>query len=175
MSEFNNDRPYYITPKTNQIVYYLSKGVGAANEYVEIIDIIRTAAPNTDIRIYLNTPGGCIATGAQFIHAMQQSQGIVTAILDGEVCSLGSLLFLAADQQEVNPYSSLMLHTYSSRMAGKGNELDSELEHRTPYIKNLFMDIYYPFLSKKEINQLMDGKDFWFAANQVISRLKKSK
>jgi ATP-dependent protease ClpP protease subunit len=170
-------KPYtfYETPLVSQKIFhfYISEAVGDADKYVELIHKIKTAAPTDVIYLYLNTPGGNLYTGIQIMSAMNNSDAHVITVLEGEVCSLGTMLFLCGDEFVVNDFSMFMIHNYSGGAGGKGHEIVAQVDASTVEFKKLFNKIYYPFLTREEIDRVIKGEDLWMGADEVRSRLDK--
>lgn len=153
--------------------YYISEAIGEPGDYVELIHRIKTSGPNEIIHIHLNTPGGRLDTGVQLINAMQTSDAHVVCSLESEAHSLGTLIFLAADEFIVHDSCMMMFHNYSGGMWGKGNEQVAQLAATTKWFDELAQRIYYPFLSQDEIDRILKGEDLWLHTDDIRKRLVK--
>lgn len=151
--------------------FYLSSPFEDPILYVEMMHIIRTAGPEDTIYLHLNTPGGNLTTGAQLISAIQSSQAHVIAAAEGEVCSLGTIIFFAADEFVVHDNCLMMFHNFSSGTYGKGHEQAAQLEAITEYFGDLAQRLYMPFLSGSEIDRIARGEDLWMQSEEVKARL----
>lgn len=152
---------------------YITGPIGEAEDYLELFDKIRNAGENDFIKLHINSPGGYLSTATQFLRCLQETRASVIASIEGECCSAATILMLAAHSFEVSDHSVTMCHTFSSGNMGKGNELRDRANFDTKWSQNYFMDIYNGFLTDNEIKQMMEGKDFWFSADETIERLKK--
>lgn len=167
-------KPYRVFEQTfsaQHVHFYLSKGVGEAEGYVDMIHRITCAGPQDTIFIHLNTPGGQIDTGVQLINAMQNSQAKIVTILEATAYSLGTLIFLAGDEMVVNEHCMMMFHNFNGGLIGKGNELVSELEATVKWFQSLAQDIYIPFLSQEEFERIARGEDMWMQTPEIKKRL----
>ena len=154
-----------------QISFYLSEAIGDPLDYAEMIHTIRTAGENDSIKLHLNTPGGNVSTGIQIINAIRESAATVITVLDGEAYSMGAILFLSGDIQQVGDNGQLMFHMYSSGLIGKGNEqLAAVLSAGKSYGK-LLENVCSPFLTDDEIEDVLNGRDLWIDSDEVIERL----
>lgn len=151
---------------------YLSEIIGDPRYYTEVIHRLRTAQPQDIISLHLNCAGGRLDTGVQIINAMKDSEARIVAVLDSKAFSLGTLMFLAADEFQIHDNCMFMIHNYSGGTAGKGNEQVAELKATVKWFKKLAKKYYIPFLSKKELNQVLNGKDMWMDSDEVKKRLK---
>ena len=165
---------YYDTPLNQKIHhFYISGGVEDPAKYIEMIHRIKTAGPNDIIYIYLNTPGGRIDTGIQIISAMTSSPAHIVTVLEGEVCSLGTLIFLSGDEFVVHDHCMFMIHNYSGGTYGKGHEQVAQLEAMTREFGKMAHDIYVPFLTEDELDRVIKGEDLWMGSDEVRIRLQK--
>jgi ATP-dependent protease ClpP protease subunit len=155
------------------IHFYISDSINDPKNYVDMIHRIKTASPNDIIYIYLNTPGGRLDTGIQIINAMRASAAHIVTVLEGEVCSLGTLIFLSGDEFTVHDNCMFMIHNFSSGTHGKGNEQLARIESTVRWFKKLAKDTYIPFLSEEELDEVLEGKDMWMDSDEVRKRLKK--
>ena len=165
---------YYESPTGQRVHhFYISEGVDEPAKYVDMIHRIKTAGPNDLIYIYLNTPGGRIDTGLQIISAMKSSPAHVVTVMEGEVCSLGTLIFLSGDEFIVHDHCMFMIHNYSGGTYGKGHEQVAQLEAMTREWGKLASDVYIPFLSEDELERVIQGQDLWMGSEEVRDRLQK--
>lgn len=152
---------------------YLSEGIDEPEKYVEMIHRIKSANPGEVIYIYLNTPGGRLDTAIQIINAMRVSQAKIVTVVEAEAHSAGTMIFLCGDEFIVHDNCSMMFHNFSGGTYGKGNEMKLQIDATTRWFNKLAKDIYYPFLSHQEIDNMIDGKDIWMESEEIRKRLKK--
>ncbi len=170
----NNDKQYtYFEQIVSHKVhhYYLSRAITAPTEYTEMIHHIITSGPSDTIHIHLNTPGGRLDTGIQIINAMQASEAHIICSIEATAHSLGTIIFLAADEFIVHDNCIMMIHNYRGGMYGKGNEQIAELEATTKHFNALANHIYVPFLTKLELDKVLDGGDIWLQTEDIRERL----
>lgn len=161
------------TIHVRQVHYYISGPIEEPDLYVEMIHQIRSATQNEMIHIHLNTPGGIVSTGVQIINAIQNTDAMVVTHLEGEVCSMGSLIFLAGHQMIAYQHSMLMFHNYSGAVSGKGHEQIAALDASMKWFQSIQDSICYPFLTKAELKRIKDGQDLWLLHDEVAARLEK--
>lgn len=152
---------------------YISDEFAEPLLYCEMIHVIRTATPNDTIYIHLNTPGGRLDTGVQLISAIRSSEGRIITVLDGVAHSMGALLFLCGHEMIIHDHAQLMFHTYSGGVFGKGSDIRGQTDATEDWFRIIANDICYPFMTKKEIQRMLKGEDFWFQTEQIEQRLTK--
>ncbi len=162
---------YKQTIPVNLYHFYIIDEIGDPTAFLDLINTLKTAEEHDTIFIYLNTPGGSLQTTVQIISAMRQCAATVVTCLEGEVCSAGTLIFLAGNKHIVNPNCTFMIHNYSQWIGGKGNEVALRVKYSEQYFKKLAVDLYKGFLSEDEIQSVIDGKDYWMDSEEVIARL----
>jgi len=171
----NEDKCYkqVVSTKATTYIFDIIGSIDEAEDYIDLIRTLRCSTEDEKIIITLNTPGGSIAVGVQIINAMRNSLSTVTTVMDGEVYSLGSLIFLAGDNHIINKNCLMMCHNYSGGTYGKGHEQAAELEAVSDWFEQLATEYYKGFLTDTEIKRLLNGKDYWLDSDLVIKRLKR--
>lgn len=164
-----------IKPKTIACLYeyYISGVISGPEDYIEIFDQIRHARADDEIKIYLNTYGGDMYTAIQFMRVLSETSALVTCSVEGACMSAGTLIFLNADVFEVTPHSSFMIHNYSGGTIGKGSEMHAQITHEKKWSEKLFKEVYEDFLTVKEIDEILAGRDLWMEVDEVAERMNK--
>ena len=72
---------------------------------------------------------------------------------------------------ELSNHCVWMCHNYSSGTFGKGGEMYDQMSFERTWSEGLFRDVYDGFLTDKEINAMLDGRDIWLATDDVMKRL----
>ena len=167
----NGNRLFASKPMATFHEFYLTGRIEEADEYISVFDMIRHATSEDVVKIYVNSPGGDLFTALQFGRAMGDSDATIIVSVEGQCCSAATIIALAADMVELSNHCVWMCHNYSSGMIGKGHELHSQAEFERDWSIKLMKDIYDGFLTDKEINAMLDGRDIWLAADDVMKRL----
>jgi len=163
---------YVLQPVTRNIHhFYISTFIEDAHHYVEMINKIQTAGADDIVYIHLNTVGGYMTAGIQIINAMISCSGHVVTSLEGEVSSLGTMLFLAGDEFLVHENSLLMFHNYTGGVWGKGHEQVAALESATKWTEDFMKRIYVPFMTEDEVERLIRGEDIYMHPPEILERL----
>ena len=176
MADEKEKAPYLFVEQTSVYKtyhYYLNQSIGSPDQYSEMVHQIMSANANDTVVIHLNTPGGRIDTGVQIINAMRFTQAHVITSLESTAYSLGTIIFLSGDEFVVHDHCSMMFHNYSGAVWGKGHEQQARVEGEAQWINALMREIYYPFLSKEEIEDVIRGNDVWMQTPEIRRRLNK--
>lgn len=153
--------------------FYIIGEIDEPDAYLELINTLKSAEEQDTIFICLNTPGGNLHTSVQIISAIKQSAATVITVLEGEVCSAGTLIFLAGHKYVVNDFCTFMIHNYSHSLGGKGHEVLARVEFFKSYFDKLAKELYKDFLTDDEFITVANGTDLWLDSDQVRDRLNK--
>lgn len=174
LDDLIDDKPYHHFDQTvaRRIQhYYLSGPIEEPHRYVDMVQKIQCAGSEEIVYIHLNTPGGQLDTGVQIINAMQSSQAHIIVSIEANCHSLGTLIFLAADEFVVHDNCLMMIHNFSGGTFGKGNEQQSQLEAQIKWFNTLAHKLYVPFLSDDEFRKIVKGEDLWLQSDEIRARL----
>ena len=167
--------PGMIEPKaiSHFYEYYISGEIDSPDNYIEWFDTIRHCKAGDVVKIYINSYGGDMFTGIQFMRVLSETEATVICSVEGACMSAATMLFLCADEFEVTPHSMFMFHNYSGGTFGKGGEMYGQIQHERKWSERLLNEIYEDFLSPAEIQSLLDNKDMWMDVDEVITRMEK--
>lgn len=140
--------------------------------YIPYFKILQEAHEEDQIIFYFDSPGGRIDTLNLFLNALRRCKSKYILARVNYAASAAALLALYCDNIEFNTNSTIMLHTYSGGYRGKGQEVESEVEHNKKNFGDLNKYILQKILSDDEITQLLNGRDFYFTGEEAIKRLK---
>ena len=167
----NGNRLFASKPMATFHEFYLTGRIEEADEYISVFDMIRHASSEDVVKIYVNSPGGDLFTALQFGRAMGDSDATIIVSVEGQCCSAATIIALAADMVELSNHCVWMCHNYSSGTFGKGGEMYDQVSFERTWSESLLRNVYDGFLTDKEINAMLDGRDIWLAADDVMKRL----
>lgn len=153
--------------------YYLTGEIEDASKYTEWFNQIRHAPPTDIIKLYINSEGGSLWTAIQFMRVLKECKAPVIASVEGACMSAATIIFLMSDTYEISPHSMFMFHNYSGGTIGKGGEMIDQIKHERGWSEKLLAEIYNNFLTKDEIRSILENKDIWMTAEEVVVRLNK--
>jgi ATP-dependent protease ClpP protease subunit len=153
--------------------FYLSGCITGPEDYIEWFNTIRSAGPQDEVKIYINSSGGDLNTALQFMRVLSETQATVICSVEGSCMSAATMIFLCADVFEVTPHSLFMFHNYSGGIFGKGGEIYDQAVFEREWSKQFLQHIYKNFLTSKEIDSLLENKDLWLHSEEVSNRVEK--
>lgn len=168
----NNPLRVQVLPDKTLIDFYLPQEINTdPKEYIDFFRAIRDARPTDEVVLHINCYGGECSTAFQIIDNLRATQATVTVSIEGNCCSAATMIALAGDQWDIMPHSYFMIHAYSKINWGKRNEINASNDFDKKWLDDSFREIYKGFLTPEEIEQCLEGKDFYFTANETIERL----
>lgn len=160
--EYSEDA-VFITPLARKYEIYLNGEIKSPGYYSKIIDMIRNASELDLIVFRINSVGGDSATAIQFRAAISQSSAHTVGCVEGNCLSAATMILLACDQIEIMSNSTLMIHNYSAVFStGKGGELYDQISFTRKWSEDFLKSVYSGFLDESEIQNVLDGKDYWY-------------
>ena len=145
--------------------------IGAPQELLEAVRTIRNAGPNDVIHLFCNSPGGSLYTTTEILSAMLQTEAHIITELTGEACSAMAIIFLAGDEFRVSDDAVLMNHGASYGVYGTQQQVYDNVVASQKQLTKLAKKYYEGFLTPEEIERLLEGKEYWMDAEEVIQRL----
>ena len=156
-------------PIVTEYSLYLSEFSEKNVEISTILNELRNADEEDIIKIFINSPGGCVAEGRALINTLSYVGCDIHTELISHGYSMGALLFCVGGRRVIYENSSIMFHNYSAGVYGKGHEIEQHVTHLSKNLESFFKSVTIG-LSDKEIQELLDGKDFWFDAKEMCQR-----
>ena len=164
-----------IAKNGREIDVYIMTEIVNPIEYSELCHLLRNANSKEVIRIHINTPGGRLDSATMIIDAITESDAYIIGVLSGSVASAGTMIALACDELECSSYLEFMIHYFSGGTGGKGNEIKAHSNFIDKHMPMIFKKMYAGFLSDKEIEDMIEGKDVWLNGDEVLERFETSK
>lgn len=151
---------------------------GAINKYEEVRELIEgleSLSAHDALILKINSPGGSVAVGMMVVKAIQACPALIVARIVHPSASMASIIALACDTLIMDENTYLMFHTYSSGHGGKSDDVVQDVIETNKHIRSLDKTILQPFLTKKEISRMHDGKDIYIHAEDenLAARIKK--
>lgn len=87
--------------------------------------------PGAPINLYINSPGGSVSDGLAVYDLIRMMKSPVTTICVGRACSMGAILFLAAERRCMLPHSEIMIHDASFAHAEFSGLKPDEIQEKT--------------------------------------------
>ena len=168
MTEWDRYVPIIENKTTTHV--YLTDGIDEPSFYNQLCHSLYCADESDTFYLHVNTPGGMLDTTFMLLDAMRNSKAHIIGHLTGTVASAGTIVALTCDELIASDDLSWMSHYYSAHIGGKGNEIKARQDFTERTTSATFRRIHEGFFTKKEIEEMIDGKDFWLDEIEVRER-----
>jgi ATP-dependent protease ClpP protease subunit len=173
-TEQNTKLVYNFPSVVNRFVINLDHIIEGPDKYRDVFDILFKAERDDIIIFNINTNGGDANTTVQFHNMIQQCAGYSKAVVYN-ACSAGSIIAFSCDEIIIQDFSTIMVHSSHLGTEGKTGDVKNCADHFDKETREFFGLIYKGFLSEKEIDNAIMGKDLWFGAEESRKRLRRWK
>lgn len=124
----------------------------------------------SDISVYLNTPGGYISAGLSIYDTMQMVSPPVSTICTGMAASMGAVLLCAGEKGKrfALPHSRIMIHQPMGGAYGQTSDILIEAQEIEKCRKELYTIISdHTGQSYKKVFKDAD-RDYWMTADEAL-------
>ena len=173
-ADFDKDNLVSYDKQVRNIYHlWLIDEIGEAKNFLKWYDILQSASEDDLVIIHINCWGGDVMTAVQLITQIKTCQANVVCQIESACCSAATMIALACDGLICYMHGYMMIHTSSGFTFGKQSDIKKEEEFYNKWLENFFNETYKHFLTKKEIESILDGHDMWLVADDVVARFKK--
>ena len=151
--------------------YFLYGEIGESSEYIELADALRSANETDEFIIRIDSGGGLLSGANVIINAINQCQAHVHCVIESMVGSAATFVMLACHSYSLGEEAECFVHTASSGYVGKEHEQHAYMQHSRNKIHRMMKDRYLGFLSKTELQAVLNGQDMWFDRDELGERL----
>ena len=173
-ADFDKDNLVSYDKQVRNIYHlWLIDEIGEAKNFLKWYDILQSASEDDLVIIHINCWGGDVMTAVQLITQIKTCQANVVCQIESACCSAATMIALACDGLICYKHGYMMIHTSSGFTFGKQSDIKKEEEFYNKWLETFFNETYKHFLTKKEIDSILDGHDMWLVADDVVARFKK--
>lgn len=141
----------------------------SVNAIIRQIRYLAAQDPEAEITIYINSPGGEVASGLALYDVMKAVPCPIRTVCVGTAASMGAVLFASGDRREMLPHAQVMIHdpliqsTGGSALTLKSTS-DSLMEIRESTAKILAEQ------TGKTLEEIFEKtkQDTWFHAQEAV-------
>jgi ATP-dependent protease ClpP protease subunit len=157
----------------NSHLVFIDNDIGSPEMYRDVIHCIATCSENDDVTFLINSNGGRTDSIWQIIEAVKGCRGDVGAAVIGSAYSAASMLACMVPDCTIADSAEFMLHTAHYGSIGTVPNVKGQTDFATRQINKLLDICYTGFLTPKELDELKNGKEFWFDADESRDRMLK--
>jgi ATP-dependent protease ClpP protease subunit len=164
--------PYAVQSHVRQsFMFKLDEPVAEPSYYRNVVDVCLQAKEDDEVIFFLNTPGGLYSGLTTVLDAILRTEATTVAVIQGECHSAGSIIALHCDMVDVSPYATMLAHSISYGTGGKDADIVAHVTHTTKQANSIVRETYEGFLTETEIAQVLDGKQLYMDAEEIVARL----
>lgn len=157
--------------KVNDVDAYLDEEIGPPSKYRNMLHYMRSMDDHDRLRIWINSGGGRQDSMNDIVDAMKNTKGDVTVIVTGMAASAAGVIALNAPKLVLGDRGFIMAHNGSFGSYGKNHEVVAHVKHMDAMNEKELRETYKYFMTDEEIQQCIEGKDFWFDNAETKRRL----
>ena len=157
----------------NQHLIFIDDDIGDPPLYRDVIHCLATCNENDSVNFLINSNGGRTDSIWQIIEAMKGCRGDVAATVIGSAYSAASMLACMAPECYIADSAEFMLHTAHYGSIGTVPNVKGQTDFATKQINRLLDICYTGFLTPKELEELKNGREWWFDADEARERMLK--
>ena len=167
----DNKVPVSFTPhKSGTFTVDIYDYIESPTQFADMITALGMMEQDDDMVINLQSGGGCLSTTDTLLHALRKTKGRVHFVATGFNASAATILLLDAPTFELSEDFNALIHCGSLGDAGNLNEMRQSASFHIQHMENLLRKTYAGFLSEKEIEDMLNGKDILLDAEQWCER-----
>jgi len=164
----------FIPDKSGTYVIEIDDAIESPKQFSTAVQILGMAKEDDSIEVRItNCPGGNVGATDGFLHAMRKCPAHVHMIACGGVHSMGTQILLEADSFELGNGFHALIHCGQDGAYGNVNEYRAKSKFDEDFGVRKFKEAYEGFLSNKEMDDMLEGKDIWLDAQQWCERAEK--
>ena len=162
-----------ITQQMNTHLVFIDDDITSPSNYRDVIHCLATCNENDNVNILINSSGGRTDSAWSIIEAMKGCRGDVSVTVLGAAYSAASMIACMANECYFSESSEMMLHTAHYGSIGTVPNVKGQTDFATRQINKLLDTCYTGFLTNKELEELKNGKEFWYSAEEAQARMAK--
>lgn len=142
-----------------------------ADDYLEHFAVYHQAGPEDIIRLWIQSPGGSLAVGNEYIRHMGQCGAPIIAVIGMDCASQATAIALAASAWEVDEMSTFLIHGFSYGAFGHEAQVYNQATFNKKLNEKWVRSTYTGFLDEDQILDALKGVDLLFDAEELMERL----
>ena len=155
------------------ISFVLDDSIKQPAYYTPLLETIYRAGEDDTVVLRIDSPGGSVDGAIAIIDALENTAADVHCYVSGLCASAATLIALSCPNIAVSSRSRWMVHAASWASAGKSAEILSHSLFLEDQIKTLMQECYTGFLTAKELEEVLIGRDLYFRSAEVQDRIEK--
>jgi ATP-dependent protease ClpP protease subunit len=173
--EFTSHEPYLEfyeqSMQVTQLVVPIDEAILGPKYYRRLCQRIDTLGVHDEVKFVINSNGGMMDGLVGILNSINNTEATCIAEITGNCHSAASILALNCAAVKVGAYANRMVHYISFGTGGQGSHVRDMVKHTLDFSERLFRDTYEGFLTDKELEDVIEGKELWFNSEEIAKRL----
>jgi ATP-dependent protease ClpP protease subunit len=164
---------FEVSQSFSQVKVFLDETVREPKYYRQVLTRLDSLNEGDELEFRINTYGGNLDSTLAIVNVIKHTEANVIGYIDGVAASAGSIIALSCPTVQVAPHATMMVHSAFGGSAGILNNLANHSNFIDQQVRSLMKDTYAGFLTDEELEQVYLGREFWFNAEEIITRLER--
>ena len=139
--------------------------------YRGVINMLMNASEHDTVAFMINSPGGSLSGLLSLLEGIKMTNANTVALVVGAASSAASMFALHCDEVYVGDNATFLCHNISYGTGGKGSDVLAHVQHTSSSASKLLRKTYKNFLSEIEITDMINGKEIYMEAEEIVERL----
>lgn len=170
--------PLYVTNRNPEggIEYtaYISGQITETDNYIAIIDTLLTMRVKDSMIIYIDSPGGYVASGGLIASAIDNCMGEVRTVARGLCASAAALIHSAAKRGNatVTPFAVMLYHMSSHSDMGVSTRIAQTAAKQVEYVNSTLLSkaLEEGHITQEEFAKIQAGENIIIPAREWMTR-----
>lgn len=175
MSEMKPSQVITNTVQYTEYNLYLHGKIGEPDDFLEHFAVYKMANEGDIIRLYINSEGGSLSTGMEYIRHMKECNCPIIGVLGMEVASMASAIALECDEIELDEMTTMLVHSFSYGAVGTEASIYNQASFNKKLNERWIRKHYSNFLDENQIEDVFKGVDILLDSEDIAFRWEKLK
>ena len=153
------------------VTVHLDEEIKGANYYRQVVDLLAQLQKEDTVQFLINSGGGDYYGMTSIVEAIKNTEANVVGVILGMAASAASIIAMQCPTIVVCDSAIMMIHSLSYGIYGKESDVRSYTQFMTKQTDKLIRSTYDGFLTKQEIEQVIQGAEIWMDADEIRNRL----
>jgi len=159
------------TRKIHDFSVHINEEIKSPDYYSKVFDMLLDAGPNDMVTFFICSGGGRIDGLNVLLEGIRMTEAQTVAVILGEAHSAASVLALNCNEVIVTDSAESLVHSCRFGTYGKAADIAAQTNHTLKITEKLARDTYSGFLTDEELDLMLNGKEWYFDAEQIRERL----
>jgi ATP-dependent protease ClpP protease subunit len=161
------------TSTGNMYDIYLDTEIQSPPNYRYLLLLLQQVTDKDCVIFHIDTQGGDLFGGLTICHAIQTTRAHTIADIH-RAFSGGAYIALSCNKVMLNDYSSMMIHSIATPgISGEVAGLSTMIKFFTNLNTEIVNGFFKGFLSKEEIQFILEGKELWLNSKSMKINFKR--